>query len=109
MDNLSLNLKDKSGIWSDSECEVEERYSSKDILNTPKSSITFENTLKNNKGNVTTARFLVPKRYHSLNSSFLLNKPDESVASSRSEENDDQIEPSIEIQRSHNKSSAFSK
>ena len=49
-------MQTTSNIWDDSECTVEEEYSSSDTSNSPNLSLEFRNSLINNKGDIKSAR-----------------------------------------------------
>ena len=49
-------------LWDDSECTVEEEYSSPASANNPNCSTQFINKLTSNKGDISTARMLIVRK-----------------------------------------------
>ena len=90
-------MKDTNMISIESECDVEEWYSSEVTLNSPKDSIKFENFLLKDKGNARKVHISESISWWSSCSCFNDDSQDESVSSLRSGESELQIFSSADI------------
>ena len=61
-------------MWNDSDCMVEHEYSVSEVVKIPNNTHQLKNTLRQNKGDISTARLLKAEDFTSLSKSYV-NKP----------------------------------